>query len=63
MIVDIGETLGFDVVAEGVETKEQVEVLRDMGCRTAQGFLFTGVVDADAATLLLGRPLVALSND
>jgi diguanylate cyclase (GGDEF)-like protein/PAS domain S-box-containing protein len=63
MIVDIGETLGFDVVAEGVETKAQLELLRDMGCRTAQGFLFTGVVDAEAATQLLGRPLVALGND
>jgi EAL domain-containing protein (putative c-di-GMP-specific phosphodiesterase class I) len=62
MIVDIGETLGFDVVAEGVETNEQLNLLRRMGCRIVQGFLFTGVIDADAAMQLLGRPLVARSD-
>jgi EAL domain-containing protein (putative c-di-GMP-specific phosphodiesterase class I) len=63
MIVDIGQTLGFDVVAEGVETRAQLDLLREMGCRTAQGFLFTGVVDADAATQLLGRSLAGPTNN
>jgi diguanylate cyclase (GGDEF)-like protein len=55
IIVDIGETLGFDVVAEGVETEAQLEALRAMGCRTAQGFLFTEAVDGAAAAQLLGQ--------
>ena len=57
IIVDIGQTLGFDVVAEGVETEAQLRVLRELGCRTAQGFLFTEPVDAASAVQLLGRSL------
>lgn len=39
-IVDIGESLGADVVAEGVETQEQADFLRSIGCEMAQGYLF-----------------------
>ncbi len=55
IIIDIGQALGFDVVAEGVETAAQLNVLRRMGCRTAQGFWFAEAVDADAAGQLLGH--------
>ena len=55
LIIDMGHALGFDVVAEGVETAAQVERLVEMGCRTAQGFWFTEAVDGDAAAQLLGR--------
>jgi EAL domain-containing protein (putative c-di-GMP-specific phosphodiesterase class I) len=40
MVVTLARTLQLDVVAEGVETEEQAEVLRRWGCRFAQGFLF-----------------------
>ncbi len=40
MVVAMARTLQLDVVAEGVETAEQAEVLRGWGCRYAQGFLF-----------------------
>ena len=33
IIIDIGQASGFDVVAEGVETATQLELLRRMGCR------------------------------
>jgi diguanylate cyclase (GGDEF)-like protein/PAS domain S-box-containing protein len=59
IILDMGQALGFDVVAEGVETAGQVELLRGMGCRTAQGFWFTEPVDAASAAKLLGRELPA----
>jgi diguanylate cyclase (GGDEF)-like protein len=39
-IVDIGESLGLEVVAEGVETQEQADFLRSIGCGTGQGYLF-----------------------
>jgi EAL domain-containing protein (putative c-di-GMP-specific phosphodiesterase class I) len=39
-ILTMGEEFGFVVIAEGVETKEQFEVLRDMGCKYFQGYLF-----------------------
>lgn len=38
-IVDLGRTLGMDVVAEGVETPGQLAALRDMGCGYVQGYL------------------------
>lgn len=42
----IGEILNLDVIVEGVERAEQVEVLREMGCRTAQGYYFSRAVPA-----------------
>jgi diguanylate cyclase (GGDEF)-like protein len=38
-IVSMARALGLDVVAEGVETEEQLRILRDLGCDRAQGFL------------------------
>lgn len=40
IIVSMARHLGLPVVAEGVETPEQVEFLRDLGCDMAQGFYF-----------------------
>ena len=39
-IVDLALNLGLGVIAEGVEERDQVEYLRVMGCRQAQGYLF-----------------------
>jgi EAL domain-containing protein (putative c-di-GMP-specific phosphodiesterase class I) len=47
--------LGLDVVAEGVETEAQLEVLRALGCPAVQGFLTGAPMPAEAATALLGR--------
>ncbi|MGY1620404.1 putative bifunctional diguanylate cyclase/phosphodiesterase [Geodermatophilus sp. SYSU D00691] len=38
-VVELGRTLGMDVVAEGVETPGQLAVLRELGCRFLQGYL------------------------
>ena len=38
-IVDLATTLGFQTVAEGVETREQLDFLRGIGCTMIQGFL------------------------
>ncbi len=40
-IVDLAHALGLTVVAEGVETEYQLELLRAMGCNLAQGYHFT----------------------
>jgi diguanylate cyclase (GGDEF)-like protein/PAS domain S-box-containing protein len=40
MVIDMALRLGFDVVAEGIETREQVEFLRRHGCELGQGYLF-----------------------
>ncbi len=39
-IVGLGDNLGLEVVAEGVETASQEQVLRELGCRKFQGFLY-----------------------
>lgn len=44
-IVTLANRLNFDVVAEGVETVEQFETLRALGCEYVQGFLFSPPVD------------------
>jgi EAL domain-containing protein (putative c-di-GMP-specific phosphodiesterase class I) len=45
-IVRLAQTLGLGVIAEGVEEEAQCELLRAMGCRHAQGFLFARPVPA-----------------
>ena len=39
-IISMGKTLGLDVIAEGVETEAQLELLRNYGCVAFQGDLF-----------------------
>jgi EAL domain-containing protein (putative c-di-GMP-specific phosphodiesterase class I) len=45
--VELGHNLGLDVVAEGVETHDCLDVLTDMGCDMGQGFLFARPMPAD----------------
>ncbi len=45
-VIDLGRRLGMDVVAEGVENLAQLRILREMGCRYLQGWLFGRPVDA-----------------
>jgi EAL domain-containing protein (putative c-di-GMP-specific phosphodiesterase class I) len=44
-VVQLGDTLGLRVVAEGVESQYQADVLQEMGCALAQGYLFSRPVD------------------
>ena len=55
-IVKMGHALGLKVLAEGVETKEQVRVLREQECDEVQGFLFGRPVSPDELTPLLKQP-------
>ena len=38
--VALGQSLGLDVIAEGIETENQLRILLDLGCQIGQGFLF-----------------------
>jgi diguanylate cyclase (GGDEF)-like protein len=40
LVIPMGQQLGLTVLAEGVETREQAEFLRGLGCHEAQGFLY-----------------------
>jgi EAL domain-containing protein (putative c-di-GMP-specific phosphodiesterase class I) len=59
-IVTMAESLKLEVVAEGVETDEQLRFLRSHGCGLAQGFLFSKPVPAEEFVgLLATEPGVA----
>jgi EAL domain-containing protein (putative c-di-GMP-specific phosphodiesterase class I) len=52
-IISIGQQLGHRVIAEGVETSEQLEFLRGAGCDEVQGYLFSRPLAAGAFELAL----------
>ncbi|MBF0166515.1 MAG: PAS domain S-box protein [Alphaproteobacteria bacterium] len=54
-IVALGTNLGMKIVAEGVETAEQYEVLRELGCHFAQGYYFSRPMPEADATNLISR--------
>ncbi|WP_420127050.1 putative bifunctional diguanylate cyclase/phosphodiesterase [Longimicrobium sp.] len=54
-ILVLARTLGMRAVAEGVETPEQADSLRGMGCEYAQGFRFSHPVAGDAAGAMIWR--------
>jgi diguanylate cyclase (GGDEF)-like protein len=55
-IVDLGHSLERTVIAEGIETPDQLEAVRRLGCDLGQGFLFSPPVPALRAEAILRRP-------
>jgi len=60
-VVELARTLGVATVAEGIETPEQLEELRRLGCTYGQGYLFSRPVDAAAFAGLLGKSLLPIA--
>ena len=57
-IISMAHSLGLEVVAEGVETNEQWNFLRDLKCDIVQGYFFSKPLSAgDVASLLRGKRL------
>ena len=55
-VIKMSHNLNMDVITEGVETREQVEYLTEMGCQCFQGFYFSRpVCIADFEQLILGQ--------
>ena len=52
MIADLGHHLGLAITAEGVETSDQLDVVRDLGCDRVQGFLLSRPITAAAVSAL-----------
>jgi diguanylate cyclase (GGDEF)-like protein/PAS domain S-box-containing protein len=52
-IIDMGRSLDLEVIAEGVESSEQLEFLRKHGCYYAQGRLFGDAMEADKLLAIL----------
>jgi diguanylate cyclase (GGDEF)-like protein/PAS domain S-box-containing protein len=58
-ILAIGDRLGLEVVAEGIEYQEQSETLQELGCELGQGFLFAKPMPHDALLRYLAQTLVS----
>jgi EAL domain-containing protein (putative c-di-GMP-specific phosphodiesterase class I) len=62
-IINLGSNLGIPTLAEGVETKKQLEWLRQTGCTEMQGYLFSRPVPAsEIAGLLSSRRIGRQAN-
>jgi EAL domain-containing protein (putative c-di-GMP-specific phosphodiesterase class I) len=54
-VLGLGRALGMRMLAEGVETAEQMEILESEGCHELQGYLFSRPVAADQVAELIAR--------
>lgn len=62
IIVMLAHGLRLKVVAEGIETQEQADVLRDIGCELGQGYLYSKPVPAEDIELLLRNAANVTAN-
>ena len=65
-ILMLAENLGMDAVAEGVETQEQMTLLRNLSCQSGQGYFFSKPISVPEAEAMISEtyypspaPLVA----
>ncbi|MGK7925944.1 MAG: putative bifunctional diguanylate cyclase/phosphodiesterase [Spirulina sp.] len=59
MIIDLGHTLGMEIIAEGVETQKDMEALRALSCEFGQGYFWSKPIPAEQATELIAREAIA----
>lgn len=61
-IIEIGKSLGIEIIAEGVETMEHARVLKGLGCDILQGYAFGQALDSDGLKVFVrSRSLRAAS--
>ena len=56
-IITLAHSMELDVVAEGVETREQFEYVRSLGCHLVQGYYFSPPLTSEGVRELLGHPM------
>lgn len=61
-VINLAQILGMDVIAEGVETANQYQILKGLGCDYAQGYLLSRPLNAERATELIKRNLSMFSS-
>lgn len=61
-IINLGRALGFTVTAEGIETREQLEFLRNAGCDLGQGYLISRPMPAKEFETWLGTGLEGINE-
>jgi len=62
-VAEMGATLDMDIVAEGLETIEQVQVVRNAGCTLGQGYYFSRAVPDYLAAMLLSQERQSRDGD
>ena len=60
-IIGLAQSLGLDVIAEGIEHESQLHRLVDLGCLQGQGFLMARPLDIDAAESLINELTISAS--
>jgi PAS domain S-box-containing protein len=60
-IILLAHNLGLKVVAEGTETEEHINLLKEFNCEMAQGYLYSRPIDAEGMSKLLARNAGALA--
>jgi EAL domain-containing protein (putative c-di-GMP-specific phosphodiesterase class I) len=61
-IIDLGHRLGMSVIAEGIESADQLACIRQLGCDNYQGFLFSKPLTSQAFAELVAQENARLSS-
>ncbi|MDE2442236.1 MAG: EAL domain-containing protein, partial [Betaproteobacteria bacterium] len=61
-IVSLAEALGMETTAEGVETLDELDLIRLLGCSHIQGYIYDKPLNVDAATARLKSGLIAIAQ-
>lgn len=62
-IIALSNQLGLNVIAEGIETPQQLQWLQQLGCEFGQGYLFSQPLDCQTAEALLANKTLYLSSN
>ncbi|NQZ80795.1 MAG: EAL domain-containing protein [Colwellia sp.] len=54
-MIEMGHSLGYEITAEGIEKRKQFDLLQELECDSAQGYLFSKPISADEISKLLTR--------
>ncbi len=61
-VLEIANTLDISVIAEGIETREQFELFRALGCPLVQGYYFGHAMPAEDVAALLQKPSLEVAH-
>lgn len=57
-MIEMGHKLGYEITIEGIEELEQFNIIKNLGCKNAQGYLFSEPVKANEILALLNNPFI-----
>jgi len=61
-IVSLAEALGMETTAEGVETHDELDLIRDLGCSHVQGYIYSRPLELDEADARVGGDLAMVAS-